>query len=137
MTMPTPEMGELQPDTPELLQQEVEEKPGTIPVCVHDIHGPVRVQLLPRKGGGTRTAIVTTTPKRILTADHRRYKAVLSGDGDVLVAFSQASAQDPSTMATAWSKTQYKVTATVEVWARAVSGTVNLGITTERWAEGD
>lgn len=137
MTMPTPEMGELQPDTPEVLQQEVDESPGVIPVCVHDIHGPVRTQALPRKGGGTRTVPLTTTPKRILTADHRRYKATLSGDADILVAFTQASAQDVSTMATVWSKTQLKITAAVEVWVQAVSGTANLSVITERWAEGD
>lgn len=137
MTMPTPDMGELQPDTAEILQQEVEEKPGTIPVCVHDIHGPVRTQALPRKGGGTRTVPLTTTPKRILTADHRRYQALLTADADILISFTQASAQDPSTMATVWSKTSFTVTATVEVWAKAASGTANLSVVIERWAEGD
>lgn len=126
----------LQPEESVVLQQEAVEL-GTIPVCVQDVHGPVRVQVLPRKGGSTRTIPLTTTPKRILRADHWRASALLIADAEVYYAFSMASAQDLTTMARLPSGVFVAITADVEVWVRATTGTAGLSVTTENWAEGE
>lgn len=132
---------ELQPDIHEVMQQE--EGPGPrVPVCIDQQSVPLRTQALPRKAGATQTRILTTTAQRYLRADHRRARAtVISTDatsaGTFLVAFNEASAQDPSTMAVWPGATQLTVDADTEVWLAAAASTVTVGILTELWAEGE
>jgi hypothetical protein len=137
-------MGEvqLQPDTADVLQ---EEGPAVeaVPVCITDSKAPVRVQVLPRKGGATMTRDLTTTPLRVLSADHRRASAtvIATGADDLfLVAFTETAAQAESTM-TLWpGRVPFETDATTEVWLAvpADPGTgVTVGISTQLWAEGE
>lgn len=130
---------ELQPDVGEVLQEEPQ-KYTAIPVCVEDVKGPVRVQVLPRKGGSTRTRTVTDTKAvQVLDADARRASAVLmSIENDLLFAFSEAATQDTSTMSV-WPKlVPLPCSATVPVWIKCATAaqTTRVSITTELWAEG-
>lgn len=128
---------ELQPDTTEVLQEEPEyvmSVQGAVTV-----KGPVRTQALPRKGGATRTVTVTETPKRYLTADHRRASVKLRAldlDDAVAYAFNEASAGELGAMAELPGLEVETLTCTTELWVRAVSGTARIAITTENWAEG-
>lgn len=133
MTTPTPE---LQPDTGEVLQEEAPEEYTAIPVCVTETKTPTRVQLLPRKGAGSFTRALTTKPQEILRADHWRGRTLLRGDAAFLVAFSETSCQADSAMAAWPANVPLELTAAVEVWARTATGTANLSVITERWAEG-
>lgn len=128
-------MGELQPDPAEVMQEEGEPL-SSVPVCVEEVKAPVRVQVLPRKGGSTRTRTVGDVPVQLLTADHWRASAILMGDVPFRVAFSEASAQDLSTMALWPGLVPLTVDATVEVWAVADDDAVQLSLITTRWAEG-
>lgn len=130
-------MSDLEPDVPEVLQTEAPDQLTAVPVCVEEVRTPVRIQALPRKGGSTRTRTVDTTAERLLTADHRRASAVLMAtDQNLLIAFSEAAAQDASSMSV-WPKlVPFTVSATVEVWVAAATATTPVSITTERWAEG-
>src|SRR4051812_11438772 len=92
---------ELQPDELESLQAENTGPEPAVHVVLADTKTVVRVQVLPRKQGGTRTRTITTTPQLLMSADHRRAQALLIATAAFLVAYSSASAQDPSTMA-AW-----------------------------------
>lgn len=130
-------VAELQPDTAEVLQEEAPEQYQAIPVCVKEVQAPVRVQALPRKGAASLTKALTTTPVQVLRADHWRGRALLLASADVLVAFSEASCQDDSKMAAWPADTPLELSATVEVWAKAATGTADLSVITERWAEGE
>lgn len=129
-------MSDLQPDVADVLQ---EEGPATttVPVCITDQKTPVRVQQLPRKGGATFTKAVTTVALQVLWADPRRARARLASTSALLIAFTQTAAQDPSTM-TVWpGSVPFETTATTELWVAAASGTAQVGIITELWAEGE
>ncbi|WP_371591261.1 hypothetical protein [Streptomyces sp. NBC_00470] len=132
-------MSDLQPDVSDILQEE-ESAPSAVPMCIVDQKAPLRTQALPRKGGATRTLTVGTTPVRVATADHRRARLQLitaAAANAYRVAFTETGAQDPTTM-TVWpGAVPFESTATTEVWACAVTGTVDLGITAEQWAEGE
>lgn len=132
-------MTDIQPDEREVIQAEGEAG-ASVPVCVTEVKAPVRVQVLPRKGGSTFTKTLSTTPQRILTADHRRARAVVvAGDGvtPFLVAFSSAAAQDASRM-TLWpGLLPFEHDATTEVWAMVSTGTLAVGVATWLWAEGE
>jgi hypothetical protein len=132
----------LQPDVPDVLQEEAEET-VTVPVCLVDAKAPVRVQQLPRKGGATMTRTVTTTPWPVLRADHRRGRAILLGntpDTSFLVAFTEAAAQAEATMALWPSGVPLEIEATTDVWLAvpADPGTsVVVSVLTYLWAEGE
>lgn len=137
--MPDTREPDLQPDVGDVLQEEAPDT-TTVPVCVVESKGPLRVQQLPRKGGATFTRTLTETPTRLLTADHRRASAKLRAlglDEPVAFAFNRASAQDLSTMSELPGLETETVTATVELWARAVTGTTRVSVTAETWAEGE
>jgi hypothetical protein len=127
----------LEPDVHEVLQEEPDVPMTAIPVKVECVDGPVRVQVLPDKGGATGTRTVTTTQAvRVLVADARRKSAVLMAtDNNFRVAFSQAACQAPSAMAL-WPKlVPLTVPATVEVWVQAEGGSTSLSYQTSLWAQ--
>ncbi len=126
---------DINPDKDDVVQ--VEEIPLSEAVPVQ-VEGPVRVQLLPRKGGTTFTKTLTTSPQRLLAADHRRAKATLMSIGqNLLVSLSQASAQDASRMALWPQNFPFVVEADTEVWAASSTSTTVVSVTTELWAEGN
>ncbi|MER7953068.1 hypothetical protein ABTY59_37385 [Streptomyces sp. NPDC096079] len=128
----------LEPDVPEILQEEPAPDLTAIPVRVEAVESQVRVQVLPDKGGSTLTKSATATRAvRVLVADPRRKSAVLmSMDQNILVAFSEAACQADSSMAV-WPKlVPLEVPATVEVWVKSATGTTAVGVLGYRWAEG-
>lgn len=135
----TDTQSELQPDTGEVLQEEPQ-RYTAIPVCVEDVQGPVRVQSLPRKAGSTRTRTVgATRVVQVLEADPRRASALLmSVDQAMYVAFSEAAAQDPSTMSLWPAGIPFPVTAVVDVYVLCAvdAQTTQVSVTTELWAAG-
>lgn len=131
---------DLQPDVDDVLQEEASGGP-TVPVCLVDQKSPLRVQVLPRKGGATFVKTLSTTPLRVLTADHRRARAQLISTAAAniyLIAFSRAAAQDTSTMTPWMGGVPFETTATTEVWVRIpdAGSPFTLGVSTELWAEG-
>lgn len=132
---------DLQPDVADVLQEE-DGGTVTVPVCITEQRAPLRTQALPRKGGATFQKAVTTTPYRLLTRDPRRARATLISTAAAniyMVAYDEASAQDPSTM-TPWpGAVPFHVDARTEVWVALPSGgtTFQLGVSTELWAEGE
>lgn len=130
---------ELQPDLSVVLQEEEPEETPAIPVCVRDVHGPVRTQELPKKAGSTRTVnIGATTPIQVLRADHFRSKATLMAiDQNIYIAFSVAAAQATSSMSIWPKNVPFVVTAAVDVFVLSATSTTDVSVTTERWATGD
>lgn len=129
---------ELQPDVSEVIQEEAGEYITDIGVCVKSVTVPVRVQELPRKLATSQTRTVGTTAQRYLRADHWRASAkIVPIDGNILIAFNEASAQDDSTMAQWPMGEPYTHTAATDVWVKAVQNTVTVSVITERWATGE
>jgi hypothetical protein len=128
---------DLQPDELESMQAEYTGPEPAARVVLASAEGVVRVQVLPRKQGGTRTKTIGTTPSQILSADHRRAQALLIAPAAFLVAYSSASAQDSSTMAAWPANVPLPITADVPVYAAAVAATVALSVITEYWATGE
>jgi hypothetical protein len=130
---------ELQPDPDEVLQ--AEEPAGTEPTVNVKVTTPVRTQALPRKGGATFTkplvALTAGPALQVLRADHRRAQAILIGAAPILVAYGDASAQDPSTMALLPAGVLLPVSGTVDVWVAAATGTTTVSVLTELWATGE
>jgi hypothetical protein len=128
---------ELQPDVQDVLQ--VEEPAGVEPVVKVEQQGPVRVQELPHKAAATFNRDITESVGQVplLRADPRRAQAILIADGAFYVAMNVASAQDPSRMAEWPPLVPLTITATTDVWVRAVTGTANLSVITESWATGE
>jgi hypothetical protein len=127
----------MEPDVREVLQEEPDAPMTAIPVKVECVDGPVRVQVLPDKGGATGTRTVKTTKAvKLLVADARRKSAVLiSMDQNMRVAFSEAATQAPSAMAL-WPKlVPLTVPATVEVWVIAEGGDTSVSYQTALWAQ--
>lgn len=133
-------MGEtvdLQPQVDEVLQVEAEEL-TTVPVRVAEVCAPVRVQALPRKAASSRTRrLGADRAERVLLADHRRARAVLVAPAPFLVGFSEASAQDASTMAWWPGGVPFECGAVAEVWVRAAAEATEVSVVTERWAAGE
>jgi len=125
---------DLQPDELEALQAE---DTSVQPAVLVKNDGPLRVQVLPRKQGGTRTRTLSTTPQLLLSADHRRGSFTLISTAAFLFAFSASSAQDPSTMAAWPANVPYVCTADTALYAAAATGTAPLSIITEFWATGE
>lgn len=128
---------ELQPDVEDVLQ--VEEPVGVEPVVKVEQQGPVRTQELPHKAATTFNRDITTNVGQVplLRADPRRAQAILIADAAFFVAMNVASAQDTSRMAEWPALLPLTVTATTDVWVRAVTGTANLSVITESWATGE
>lgn len=129
--------GDLQPDTLEVLQEEPEYV-MSVQGCV-TVRGPVRTQELPRKSGSTRTVSLGTSPKRLLTADHRRAWARLRAldAADVAYAFNEASAGELATSYELPAGEAEDLDATTELWVRAVTGTARVALATANWADGE
>lgn len=121
-------------DVAQVLPDPVNEPPVNVVV-----DGPVRTQALPRRAGATFTKPVgSAAPTFILRADGRRAAAyITSFDQDMLVAFSNASAQDASRMGRWPAGTPLPVEAATDVWVQAVTGTSAVSVITEMWATGD
>lgn len=125
---------DLQPDELDALQaEETEVQPAVI--VKHE--GPLRVQVLPRKQGGTRTRNLTTTPALLLSADHRRASFTIISPAAILFAFSGSSAQDPSTMAAWPANVPFTGTADTALYVAAATGTTTVSVITEYWATGE
>lgn len=131
-------MTDLQPDTGEVLQEEPDYV-MQVAGCV-TVKGPVRVQELPAKGGGTRTKTVSDTrPEHFLEPDPRRRRAVLmSMDREIYIAFSQAGIQD-AIGSSIWPKgVPFEVDASTDVYVlSAETGqSTRVSVTTYLWAQG-
>lgn len=128
---------ELQPDVDEVLQ--VEEPAGVEPVVRVEQQGPVRTQELPRKAGSTKTVTANPLPSpfRLLRPNPRRFSAYVVSDSAFLVAFNNASAQEASTMARWPANVPLPVTADVDVWVAAETGTADVSAVVEYWATGE
>lgn len=133
---------DLQPDVDEVLQTEQDDTPRDgkpePPVDVR-VNGSVRTQELPHKAGATRTRpVVSTTPIRLLAADHRRARAsVMSIGQNMYVAFNSASASDVSTMMLWPANVPFIVLTATEVWVASATATTSVSFATELWATGE
>lgn len=125
----------LQPELADVLQQEPEDNPK-IEVCVRDVHGPVRTQALPRKGG---TAFVkqipasTAVPTMVLRADHFRGQALLISGAAFRVTFN-----DPGESYGVWpANVPLPVTASLDIYVRSDAAAGTLTVIVEKWATGE
>lgn len=135
-------MTNLQPDLEDVLQEEADPGAVTVPVCLVEQRSPVRTQSLPRKAGATQTRTLSTTPQRYLRMDPRRARVTVMGTdataaGVFRYAFTQAAAQDPSSMAVWPGGQPLIIEAVTDLYLCAAAGSVTVGIATELWAEGE
>lgn len=122
-------------DTIDVMQEEgnpgVPLAPLTVPVVVE---GPVRVQGLPAKSSGMRRVGVGTDAYRLLGSDPRRRRAVILASAAIYVADSQA--QIGSDFCAKWpSNTALELTATSALYVAAQSGTADVTVIAENWAD--
>lgn len=129
---------DLQPNDLEAMQAETDDPGPAARVQIVGIDGPVRTQELPRKAASTIQKVVGATQSvQILRADHRRAIArVVSVGQNVYVAFSQAAAQEPQSMALWPQNVPLLVTADAELWVRSSTGTTTVSVVAEFWAVG-
>lgn len=125
----------LQPELAEVLQQEPEDNPR-IEVCVRDVHGPVRVQALPRKAATAFRKVISASavqPAMILRADHYRAQATLIPDADMRVSFN-----DPSEPYAVWpADLPLVVAATADIYVLGDAGALTVNVIVEKWATGE
>jgi hypothetical protein len=127
---------EFQPDLPVVLQ--IEGQYGTEPPVNVKVVGPVRTQDMPLKSGATFTKVVGTTPIRLLFPDHRRAQATIISIGqNMLIAFSNASAQDPSRMALWPANVAFTHPGATELWVASATATTSVAVLTGLWATGE
>ena len=128
---------ELQPDVEEVLQEEPYKMAvqGEVSIC-----GPVRTQELPRKGGATKTKVVTDTAYvQVLDNDMRRgFVLVMSMDAELYFGFGEASKQAVTAMSV-WPKgVALPVPVASELWVQCAEAgkTTRVSVTTGLWAAG-
>lgn len=125
----------LQPELGVVLQAEPEDRPE-IEVCVRDVHGPVRTQALPRKGGtcfNKTVAAAAIQPLLILRADHYRGQATLISGVAIRVSFN-----DPSETFAVWpANVPLVITAAVDIYVRGDAGAATVSVIVEKWATGE
>lgn len=130
-------MSDLQPDVGEVLQEEPYKMTvtGEVAVC-----GPVRTQELPRKGGATKTKVVSDTVYvQMLDNDMRRgFVVVMSMDAELYFGFGEASMQAVGAMSV-WPKgVALPVPVASELWVQCAEAgkTTRVSVTTGLWATG-
>jgi hypothetical protein len=129
---------ELQPDELAVLQAEEAGPDPLIRVSLAEVEAPVRTQDLPRKGGATFQKSIGTTASRQLTSDHRRAAAtVMSVGQNMLIAFSNAMAQDTSRMVLWPANVPFVMTHDGELWVASSTATTIVSVATELWATGE
>jgi hypothetical protein len=127
---------ELQPDVEEVLQ--AEEPAGDEPTVRVRVTNPTRTQSLPTKAGSTlRRTVTASSPFHLLTANPRRRRATIIADAAFLIAFARHTSEDASTSAEWPALVPLTIEATVDVYARAVTGTAELSVISEYWATGE
>lgn len=132
------EAEQLEPDVEDVIQAEGPVGLTAIPVCLTDVKTPVRVQQLPHSGGSTRSRQVTATlGVQVLRADHFRSQATLiATDQNMLVTFTKNL--DPVADVQFWALwpklTPLVITAAVDIFVAAATGTTNVSVIAEDWA---
>lgn len=132
MTMPMGQLPEFDQAPGEILQQQDEpaELMPTLPVVVE---GTARTQEVPARSGPCYTAEVGTTAEKILGRDPRRKSAtIIAISQDVRIGTTQASAQSGARIPAV---VPFVLGAMDEYWAAAVTGTTDISIITEQWAD--
>lgn len=129
---------DLQPDELAVLQAEEVGPDPLIRVDLARADVPVRTQMLPRKAGATFQKTLDTSAKRLLKADHRRAQAtVMSVGQNMLVAFSEAMAGDPSRMLLWPANVAFVMNHDGELWVASSTSTTVVSVAVESWATGE
>lgn len=125
---------ENQPDDEEVLQ---EEEPDESSVLVR-VGGVVRTQDLPRKALSTKTFTVGQTAVRILVADPRRAIARIVASGtSVLISEVPIGTGDLVQAFALPIGTVIPIQARTALWAITQTGTAQVGVLAEYWANGN
>jgi len=117
----------------EILQEQPEPHTPEIPVVVTRIEDPVRSQDLPARSGPCYTAQVDTAGQKILGRDPRRSRAtVIALTQDIRLGTTQANARAGAMIPAV---VPFVLGAMDEYWAAAVTGTTEVSVITEQWAD--
>lgn len=101
-----------------------------VPVCVEE---PVRTQELPARSGACYQAQVDTTGARILGRDPRRKSATIIGiSQDLRLGTTQANALAGARIPAV---VPFVISHIDEVWAATLTGTTEVSVITEQWAD--
>lgn len=102
-----------------------------IPVCLDD---PVRTQELPARAGACYTSgPVDINGQKILGRDPRRKSATIIGlTQDILIGTTQANARAGARIPAV---VPFVISTTDEYWAASVTGTTDISVITEQWAD--
>lgn len=125
-----------QPDIDDVLQSELPAEPA-LPVVVTT---PIRTHELPHKAGAAHTfSVGTGVSVKILPADHRRARAVITAvSNPILLSFVSVAAADGTTATFPLAVgALFTFTADTSLFAIAQTGVASVGILTELWAAGD
>jgi hypothetical protein len=124
-----------QPTAEEVQLEEVESRDAmAIPVTVE---GPVRAQLVPGTTAWSAFQLSpdTTTPQRLLGADVRRKRAVISTETAAILLGGTSEAVKGWLRFRLAVDTPLEITHSGEVWVIAASGSPVVSVITETWTE--
>lgn len=120
------------PSVPEVLQREV-----LAPVVLVHPDGPVNTRELPTVNAAAFTEVLTdTTMRKILSGpDAKRKRVVLTVDGDIFVSFTGNSGSGMRLHGAAAVQGYLEITYTGNIFVAGVTGTTNVGVLVEYWAD--
>lgn len=123
-------------DPPNPPERDVQQRQWPVePIPVKPV-GPVGVEELPADKGAAFTEVLTTTMRKILAGpDPKRKQVIMSCDGDILISFSGSTGSGARFHGAAAVGPIIPLTYTGAIYAQAVTGTVNLGVIAEYWAD--
>lgn len=117
-------------DPADVLQETEDYDVKAVPVCIDE---PVRTQELPARSGACYQAQVDTTGLRILGRDPRRKSAtIIAISQDLRLGTTQANALNGARIPAV---VPFVISHIDEVWAATLTGTTEVSVITEQWAD--
>lgn len=119
-------------DVVEIFQEDYQ-----VPVVMVKQDGPVTTHELPTMHGAAFTEVLSDTNyRKILSGpDEKRKRVVITTDGDLFISFTGATGSGLRLHGAAAVQGQIEITYVGSIWVAAVTGTVNVGVLVEYWAD--
>lgn len=116
-------------DVVEIFQEDYQ-----VPVVMVKQDGPVTTHELPTMHGAAFTEVLSDTAyRKILSGpDEKRKRVVITTDGDIFISFTGAAG---SGLRLDSAVGLIEITYVGNIWIAAVTGTVNVGVLVEYWAD--
>lgn len=123
-------------DPPNPPVEEVQQREYPVHPLPVKLTGPAHTQELPAREGAAFTEVLTTTMQKVVGGpDPKRKQIILSCDGDILISFTGNQGSGARFHGAAAVGPVIPISYQGAIYAQAVTGTVNLGVIVEYWAD--